>query len=64
MCQHWGGGVARRMRRGRKKARFAPSGGFVNLGAAPAIVVGAGMVAVHALRRNRAEPVKKYSPTI
>jgi hypothetical protein len=35
-----GGLSARRMRRGRKKARFAPSGVSMNFGAERAIVVG------------------------
>jgi hypothetical protein len=59
-----GGLSARRMRGGRKKARFATSGGCVNFGVDRAIVVVAGIVEAQALRRNKAEPVTKLSPSI
>jgi hypothetical protein len=64
MCQHGWGLSARRMRLGRKKARFEPSGVCANFGVERAIVVGAGIVEAQALRRNKAEPVTKLSPSI
>ena len=59
-----GGSSERSVRRGRKKARFTPRGGRVNLGVARATFAGDGIVAAVARSKNWAEDVTQFRPSM